>query len=59
MTQTRIPEHDIHPLFIDRWSPRAFTGEPIDDTALLSFFEAARWAPSASGLISRGRRFRA
>ncbi len=47
MTQTRTPEYDINPLFIDRWSPRAFTGEPIDDATLLSFFEAARWAPSA------------
>jgi len=47
MSQTRTPEHDIHSLFLDRWSPRAFTGEPIDDATLLSFFEAARWAPSA------------
>ncbi len=47
MTRTRIPEHDIDPLFIERWSPRAFTGEPIDDETLLSFFEAARWAPSS------------
>src|SRR5690606_30289818 len=30
-----------------RWSPRAFTGEAIDTATLLSFFEAARWAPSA------------
>lgn len=45
--QTRIPEHDIATLFTDRWSPRAFTGEPIDDATLFSFFEAARWAPSA------------
>ncbi|CAG0964983.1 3-hydroxypropanoate dehydrogenase [Myxococcaceae bacterium] len=47
MSLTRTPEHSIHPLFTDRWSPRAFTGEPIDDVTLLSFFEAARWAPSA------------
>jgi nitroreductase len=47
MTQTRTPEHAIDTLFIDRWSPRAFTGEPIDDATLLRFFEAARWAPSA------------
>jgi nitroreductase len=47
MTQARSSEYPINPLFTDRWSPRAFTGEPIDDTTLLSFFEAARWAPSA------------
>jgi len=35
-------------IFIDRWSPRAYTGETIDDATLLSLFEAARWAPSAN-----------
>lgn len=43
----RQTEHDIHPLFTARWSPRAFTGEPIDPATVLSFLEAARWAPSA------------
>ena len=33
--------------FTERWSPRAFTGESIPQETLLSFFEAARWAPSA------------
>ena len=47
MSQTRKPEYGIHSLFTNRWSPRAFTGEPIDDETLLTFFEAARWAPSA------------
>ena len=47
MTQTRTPGHSVHPLFVERWSPRAFTGEPIADATLFSFFEAARWAPSA------------
>ena len=46
MTQTRTTEYTINPLFTERWSPRAFTGEPIDDATLFSFFEAARWAPS-------------
>lgn len=44
----RIPEHEINPLFTGRWSPRAFTGETIDPTTLLSLFEAARWSPSAN-----------
>lgn len=46
MSDSRTPEHPIHPLFVDRWSPRAFTDEPIDASTLLGFFEAARWAPS-------------
>jgi nitroreductase len=47
MTQERQAEHAIDPLFTRRWSPRAFTGETIPEATLLSFFEAARWAPSA------------
>lgn len=50
MTEPRQPTHPIDPLFTERWSPRAFTGEPIDDATLASFFEAARWAPSASNI---------
>ena len=47
MTQARQPDHPIHALFTDRWSPRAFTGESIPEASLLSLLEAARWAPSA------------
>ncbi|NER66636.1 nitroreductase family protein [Pseudomonas sp. MAFF212427] len=43
----RIAEHAIDEQFIQRWSPRAFTAEPIEQATLLSFLEAARWAPSA------------
>jgi nitroreductase len=46
----RQPDHPIDPLFTRRWSPRAFTGETIDQATLMSLFEAARWAPSASNL---------
>lgn len=46
MAEPRHTEHDIHPLFLQRWSPRAFSGEPIEERTLLAFFEAARWAPS-------------
>ncbi|MFT7773773.1 nitroreductase family protein [Roseateles sp.] len=42
----RQPTHAIDPQFTQRWSPRAFTGEAIDEPKLLSFLEAARWAPS-------------
>lgn len=44
----RIADHAIAPLFLDRWSPRAFTGEAMPQATLLSLFEAARWAPSAA-----------
>ncbi|KAF1020596.1 MAG: malonic semialdehyde reductase RutE [Paracidovorax wautersii] len=43
----RQPEHNVNPLFIDRWSPRAFTGEAIGEQDLLTILEAGRWAPSA------------
>ncbi len=44
----RVPEHPIHPLFHERWSPRAFTDEEIPVPELMKLFEAARWAPSAN-----------
>jgi nitroreductase len=43
----REAEHPIDPLFLERWSPRAFDGSDISDEDLLTIFEAARWAPSA------------
>ncbi|MCV9920724.1 MULTISPECIES: nitroreductase family protein [Pseudomonas] len=43
----RIADYAINEQFINRWSPRAFTAEPISEDTLLSFLEAARWAPSA------------
>jgi nitroreductase len=46
MPDPRTPTHDIHALFTDRWSPRAFADDVIDEATLLRFFEAARWAPS-------------
>jgi len=45
-SHNRIPDHPIESLFLDRWSPRAFTSEEISDADLNSIFEAARWAPS-------------
>lgn len=46
-TEARKPDHQINPIFIHRWSPRAMSGETISDEMLKSLFEAARWAPSA------------
>ena len=43
----RYSDRNVAPMFLDRWSPRAFTDTEIDDQVLLSFFEAARWAPSS------------
>jgi nitroreductase len=47
-SDVRVPEHPIAPLFLDRWSPRAMSGEPIDLAELMRLFEAARWAPSSA-----------
>ena len=46
----RTADHDVDPRFLARWSPRAFTGEPMPQELLMSLFEAARWAPSASNV---------
>lgn len=47
MSSPRQSSHPIDPLFLQRWSPRAFTGETLDEAQLLGLLEAARWAPSA------------
>lgn len=43
----RQANHQIDRLFVDRWSPRAMSGEEIPEEELLVLFEAARWAPSS------------
>jgi len=43
----RVPDHAIDPIFLKRWSPRAFDGSEVPDADLMLIFEAARWAPSA------------
>jgi nitroreductase len=37
---------EIHPLLRSRWSPVAFSSEPIAEDTLAALFEAARWSPS-------------
>jgi nitroreductase len=44
---SRQPSHPIDPLFLERWSPRAFDCSPMPQADLMTLFEAARWAPSA------------
>jgi nitroreductase len=46
----RQPGHDVLPLFVGRWSPRAFRPEPVPRRVLESMAEAARWAPSSLNL---------
>ena len=46
-SQIRKAEYAIEPLLIDRWSPRAMSGEEISREELMRLFEAARWAPSS------------
>ncbi len=42
----RTADHPVDPMFLERWSPRAFKGEPLAEADLLTMLEAARWAPS-------------
>ncbi|MDE1176674.1 MAG: nitroreductase family protein [Edaphobacter sp.] len=44
----RTADYSIDTIFLERWSPRAFTGETIAREELFSMLEAARWAPSSS-----------
>ncbi|TDY40191.1 nitroreductase [Paraburkholderia rhizosphaerae] len=41
---TEVP---IHELLASRWSPRAFSSEPVSHEHLHAVLEAARWAPSS------------
>jgi nitroreductase len=43
----RRADRPIDPLFLERWSPRAFDASDMSEADLLTIFEAARWAPSA------------
>ncbi|GGM62371.1 nitroreductase [Halarchaeum rubridurum] len=43
----REPSADVGALFVNRWLPRAMTGEPIPESEYRPLFEAARWAPSS------------
>lgn len=50
MSTTPLPRSTdlpVEPLFLDRWSPRAFDGRAIPQPDLDTILDAARWAPSA------------
>ena len=46
-SDVRKPDFAIERLLVDRWSPRAMSGEEISHDELMRLFEAARWAPSS------------
>jgi nitroreductase len=43
----RTTDTALDPLFLHRWSPRAFDGSAIPAADLRTILDAARWAPSA------------
>lgn len=43
---SRTADHPISGIFLERWSPRAFTGEDMPEETLVTILEAACWAPS-------------
>ncbi len=47
MSPARTPDHPIAPLFLSRWSPRAYDASDLPVADLLTILEAGRWAPSA------------
>ena len=46
-SEIRQADHPIEALLLDRWSPRAMSGEGISTDELMRLFEAGRWAPSS------------
>lgn len=46
-SEVRKAGYPIDNLLLDRWSPRAMTGEAISNQDLMTLLEAARWAPSS------------
>ena len=46
----RTTEYEVDDIFLNRYSPRAMSGENISEKELMTLFEAARWAPSASNM---------
>ena len=46
-SEIRKANHPIEALLLDRWSPRAMSGEGVSTDELMRLFEAGRWAPSS------------
>ena len=45
--KTASPNHPVHELIANRWSPYGFADRPVSVEDLRSLFEAARWAASS------------
>jgi nitroreductase len=48
MHKPAVTDAPVHELIQNRWSPRAFSQQPVQPEILRSLFEAARWAPSSN-----------
>ena len=46
-SEKRESKYPIDKIFLDRWSPRALSGEAVSEEELMTLLEAARWAPSS------------
>lgn len=44
---TRVSEYPVSPLFLNRWSTRAFSTREVSDQDLYTVLDAAHWAPSS------------
>jgi len=47
---TRTTDTKLDPVFLERWSPRAFDHSDVPEADLATMLDAARFAPSASNL---------
>lgn len=47
VSKIRSPNIPRNGIFVDRWSPRGFSQDQIAEGVMNTFFEPARWAPSA------------
>ena len=43
----RVASAQVHPLLINRWSPRSFAPDRLSAEEIASLFEGARWSPSS------------
>jgi nitroreductase len=43
----RKSQYPINPIFLNRWSPRAYANREVSDQDLMTVLEAAHWAPSS------------
>ena len=50
VAEARQADAPVHPLVLNRWSPRAYEPRPVPEQLLATVLEAARWAPSSSNL---------